>query len=122
VKSQEDIAKLKKYNQVIIGFHASNTSPWKPYKINASEKKWMSVIAQQNNTLLACFAKPYALNDLEASQYLNSIVVGYQNSKIFQEKVAQLIFGGIPAKGKLPVSISPNFKVGDGFFLSNKRS
>lgn len=119
VNTPEDIDKLKNYNQVIIGFHASNASPWKPYKIKAADKKLIDTIAQKHNSLLACFAKPYALNNLEAGLYLNSIVVGYQNSKIFQEKAAQIIFGGLPAKGKLPVSISPNNKVGDGFFLNN---
>jgi len=121
INNREDIAKLKLYNQVIIGFHASNATPWKSYKISAKEKRFINIIAQQNNSLLVSFAKPYALNNLEAEKYLNSIVVGYQNSTIFQEKAAQLIFGGIPAKGKLPVSISPNYKVGDGFFLNKKQ-
>ena len=121
IKTPKDIDKLKLYNQVIIGFHASNASPWKSYKISAEERRLINIISQQNNSLLACFAKPYALNNLEAEKYLNAIVVGYQNSKIFQEKTAQLIFGGIPAKGKLPVSIQPNYKVGAGFFLSKKQ-
>jgi len=121
IENKEDIKKLKSYNQVIIGFHASNASPWKPYKMSAKIKSLINEIAQRNNSLLACFAKPYALNNLEANLHLNSIIVGYQNSKIFQEKVAQLIFGGILAKGKLPVSIAPNYKVGDGFFLNKKQ-
>ena len=120
ISTREDIDKLKNYNQVIIGYHASNASPWKAFKMSANEKKLISTIAQTNNSLLACFAKPYALNNLPALRYLNTVVVGYQNSSIFQEKVAQLIFGAIPAKGKLPVSISPDYKVGDGFFLNNK--
>lgn len=121
ISSPVDINKLKNYNQVIIGYHASNVSPWKSYKIKQTDKKLISTIAQKHNSLLACFAKPYALNDLQANLYLNSIVVGYQNSTIFQEKTAQLIFGALPVKGKLPVSISPNYSVGDGFFLKNNQ-
>ncbi len=121
IKTKADISKLKPYNQVIIGFHASNASPWKSYKINKETQRLISIIAQKHNSLLACFAKPYALNNLEAAPYVNSIVLAYQNSVIFQEKTAQLIFGGIPSKGKLPVSISPNYKVGDGFFLNKKQ-
>ena len=45
---------------------------------------------------------------------IESIVVSYQNSKIAQEKSAQLLFGAIEAKGNLPVSIGNYFKVGDG--------
>ena len=121
INSFADIDKLKNYNQVIIGYHASNASPWKPYKIKETDKKLMSTIAQKHNSLLACFAKPYALSDLQANLYLNSIIVSYQNSVAFQKKTAQLIFGAISAKGSLPVSISPNYNVGDGFFLKNNQ-
>ena len=40
--------------------------------------------------------------------------MSYQNSKIAQEKSAQLIFGAIGAKGKLPVSTGEFFPVGTG--------
>ena len=41
-------------------------------------------------------------------------MVAYQNSKLAQEKTAQLIFGAIGAKGKLPVSAHSEFPVNTG--------
>ena len=45
---------------------------------------------------------------------IESIVVSYQNSTIAQELSAQLIFGAIKAKGKLPVSLKNEFPEGLG--------
>ena len=115
-----DIKKLEDYNHIIIGFHRSNKNPWQKYKFTSTERLLINNIAQQKNTTLVSFTKPYNLNDLEAISFLNGVVVAYQNSKIFQEKAAQAIFGAIPIKGKTPVSIGSFFKEGDGFFLKSK--
>ena len=53
-------------------------------------------------------------HDFHSVENIESIVVSYQNSDIAQQKSAQLIFGAIPSKGKLPVSVGDFFKVGDG--------
>jgi len=48
------------------------------------------------------------------------VVLSYQNSDIAQVVSAELLFGAIEAKGKLPVSINTHFKVNDG--LSTEKS
>jgi len=108
------INKLNNYNTVIIGFHRSNKDPWKGYKFTDKELVWLYEIARTNNVILNIFTKPYALLDLKTHENLESIMVSYQNSEIAQKKAAQLIFGGIAAKGNLPVSIGEEFKVGAG--------
>ncbi len=40
--------------------------------------------------------------------------MAYQNSNMAQETAAQIIFGGLPAKGTLPVSIGTFFSAGHG--------
>ena len=109
------ISKLNNYNTVIVGFHKSNETPWKGYKFTNKELVWLYEIARTNTTILSVFAKPYALLDLKTNENLESILVAYQNSKVAQQKAAQLIFGAIPAKGVLPVTSGDEFKVGDGF-------
>lgn len=110
----ELIKKLQNYNTVIIGFHKSNDNPWKSYRFSDKELVWLYEIARTNNVILDVFAKPYALMDLKTITNFESIIVSYQNSEIAQQKSAQLIFGAIPAKGKLPVSAGEFFSVGDG--------
>jgi len=108
------IAKLQNYNTVVIGFHKSNKNPWKSFKFSQKEMAWLYEIARTNTIILDVFARPYALNDLLSVENIEGIVMSYQNSKIAQEKSAQLIFGAVAAKGKLPVSTGPNFPVGTG--------
>nr|WP_229724422.1 glycoside hydrolase family 3 N-terminal domain-containing protein [Winogradskyella forsetii] len=108
------ITKLQNYNTVVVGFHRSNASPWKDFEFSQKEMAWLYEISRTNNVILDVFARPYALNDLLSVENIEGIVMSYQNSKIAQEKSAQLIFGAIPAKGKLPVSTGQFFPVGTG--------
>ncbi|HLU51870.1 MAG TPA: serine hydrolase, partial [Flavobacteriaceae bacterium] len=105
------VTQLESYDTVIIGFHKSNENPWKSYKFSQKELTWIYEIARTNKVILTLFARPYALLDLKTSNNFESIVVGYQNSRISQEVTAQIIFGAREAKGKLPVSAGADFPV-----------
>ena len=113
-KLDEIITKLQNYNTVVVGFHKSNDNPWKAYEFSQKELAWLYEIARNTTVILDVFARPYALNDLRSVENIEAIVMSYQNSEIAQQKSAQLIFGGIDAKGKLPVSAGAFFPVGTG--------
>lgn len=116
----KDIAEYKKelanFNLVIVGLHKSNESPWKGYKFSKNELFWLAEISRlrTSNTILALFARPYAMLDVLNFDKMDGVVVGYQNSEIAQKKVAEVIFGAIRATGKLPVSAHDEFPVGTG--------
>jgi beta-N-acetylhexosaminidase len=113
----KDIATLKKklfdFNLIIIGLHKSNESPWKPYKFSQKELFWLQEISRQrtSNVVLTVFSKPYALLDVVSFNGIDGVIVAYQNSKLAQQKAAEVLFGAIPAKGVLPVTVSPEFPV-----------
>lgn len=113
-KLDELLEKLKPYNTVIVGLHRSNINPWKSYKFTDKELVWLYEIARTNTVILDVFVKPYVLLDLNSVTNIESVIVSYQNSKIAQQKSAQIIFGAIPSKGTLPVSAGEYFKVGQG--------
>ncbi|WP_053991152.1 glycoside hydrolase family 3 N-terminal domain-containing protein [Mangrovimonas sp. TPBH4] len=113
-KLDELLTKLQNYNTVIIGLHKSNASPWKSHEFSNQELVWLYEIARTNNVILDVFARPYALMGLKSIENIEGIVVSYQNSKIAQEKSAQMLFGALPAKGHLPVSAGDYFKEGEG--------
>ncbi|WP_300564583.1 glycoside hydrolase family 3 N-terminal domain-containing protein [Flavobacterium sp.] len=104
---------LKAFNTVIIGFHKSDKA-WKKHEFTEKELLWLDKIAQNNNVILDIFAKPYTLLPIKSFDNIESVVVTYQNGDIAQEVSAELIFGVIEAKGKIPVSINTFFKVGEG--------
>ncbi len=115
------ITKLKQYNYVIAGFHKSNETPWKDYKLSDNELVWLYEIARTNTVILDIFARPYALLDLKTVANFEGIVVSYQNSKVSQQLSAQLIFGALEAKGILPVTISKEIPLKTSFQTKSLR-
>ncbi|MBV7268314.1 glycoside hydrolase family 3 N-terminal domain-containing protein [Winogradskyella luteola] len=113
-KLDDLISKLQNYNTVVVGFHKPNGNPWEKFKFSQREMAWLYEIARTNTVVLDVFARPYALNDLLSIENIEGIVMSYQNSRIAQEKSAQLIFGAIGAKGKLPVTTGQFFPLGTG--------
>ncbi|MNX17943.1 putative lipoprotein YbbD precursor [compost metagenome] len=105
--------KLKEFTTVIVGFHKSDKA-WRNHDFTQTELFWLQEIAKNNNVILDVFAKPYSLLPIASFDEIEGLIVSYQNSAISQEVAAELIFGAIDAKGKLPVSINDNFKVNDG--------
>lgn len=115
------LQKLKLYDTVIIGYHKSNETPWKSFKMSAEELTWLQEITKNHKIILAVFASPYTLLDIPNFDAIDAVMVSYQNSKISQEISAQIIFGAIEAKGKLPVSIKKIFPEGTGINTLNLR-
>lgn len=64
-------------------------------------------------TILASFAPPYALAYFEDIPF-SAVVCGYQNVAAARRAMAQLLFGGLPAQGKLPVGVGARYPAGVG--------
>ena len=99
---------LKPYKTVIVGFHKSNKSPFDPYKFSKTEIETLELLSKNKNVILNVFAKAYALMDVDMTN-VSSVLVSYQNNVTAQNKSAQIIFGALPAVGKLPVSINKKY-------------
>lgn len=104
---------LKDFNLVVVGFHKSDKA-WKKYDFTPYELAYLQEIARSNTVILDVLTKPYSLLPITDFAEIEAVVLSYQNSDIAQEVSAELLFGAIPAKGKLPVSINTAFIVGDG--------
>jgi beta-glucosidase-like glycosyl hydrolase/CubicO group peptidase (beta-lactamase class C family) len=106
-------AKLQPFTTVIIGYHKSDVA-FRNDDLKSNELFKINFLAKNNNVILNVFAKPYSLLPITNFDDIEGLVVSYQNSSIAQIVSAELIFGSIEAKGKLPVSINDSFKVNDG--------
>ena len=115
----ELITKLEPYNLVILGYHKSNLNPWKDYKFKDKELVWLQEIARTNTVIVDIFANPYSLLQLKTFENIDGLMVSYQNSKISQEISAQMIFGALETKGKLPVSVKNVFSEGHGLMSTS---
>nr|WP_315179674.1 glycoside hydrolase family 3 N-terminal domain-containing protein [uncultured Flavobacterium sp.] len=105
--------KLQGFTTVIIGYHKSDVA-FRNDDLKSNELFKINFLAKNNNVILDVFAKPYSLLPITNFDDFEGLVVSYQNSTIAQIVSAELIFGAIESKGKLPVSINTSFKVNDG--------
>ncbi|CAM3620923.1 glycoside hydrolase family 3 N-terminal domain-containing protein [Flavobacterium saliperosum] len=107
------LEKLKGYSKVIVGFHKADGA-WKKHNFETRELVLLDSISRHNNVVLSVFAKPYTLLPIQYFGNIENVVLAYQNNDIAQTVAAEIIFGGVAAKGKIPVSINNFFKVDDG--------
>lgn len=108
------IEKLNGYDQVVIGLHLNNIRPAANYGVKPKMLKITAEVAKNQKSILTIFGNAYSINKLEGIENANSIVMAYQLTPFTEELSAQLIFGAIGAKGKLPVTVNTNYKYGDG--------
>lgn len=114
MKQNDLLNKLSRYDLVIVGYHTDNKNPWKSYKPTEDQRKFLNKLSLQNEFILTLFANPYVLGYLPEAEKAQGLIMGYQNNDEANRGAAQLIFGAIGAKGRLPVSGSNLFDVGYG--------
>ena len=117
IASEVDINKvrneLKSYKQIIVAIHDYRKRPQSTLDYNSTLKKFITELTAMNS-IVCVFANPYTITGLPGVERSKSLILGYQNSDEMQRAIAKLISGKIPASGRLPVTVSPLLKNGDG--------
>ena len=101
------------FDQVIVGIHDSRSRPGNNIPLNAGVKNFVKELSGKN-AVFALFANPYNLAGLPGLENSKGLVIGYQKEDYMQISAAAVINNRLVPSGKLPVSILPNFKYGDG--------
>ena len=117
--SNSVLATVRSYDTLIVSFHRSNANPWKASKLNSRQITLIRNLAKSKTLILDLFVKPYTIKQLENITGIDAMILSYQNSSIAQELSADVIMGTQAASGRLPVSVSNEFKVGAGLDLKN---
>jgi len=109
---------LAAFNLVIIGIHDDSKYPRNNMKLSVEVQSFLKVISKEKKNILTFFKNPYSLANLELDESASALIITYQDSKNSEDLAAQLIFGGVGASGKLPVSIGDKYKEGDGLTIA----
>ncbi|MDR0814801.1 MAG: serine hydrolase [Bacteroidales bacterium] len=96
---------LNAYTRVIVGIHNTKYHVDRYSGIAPRVFSFVDRISEKTDVILCLFAPPYALSNFDNRDKMKGIVVAYQDSPLVQDYTAQLLYGGIGAKGSLPVSI-----------------
>ena len=109
---------LEPYTTVVIGFHKADGA-WKKHNFTDTELQWLDEIARRKKVILTVFAKPYTLMSVKDFKPIESVVLAYQNNAIAQTVAAEIVFGALGSKGKIPVSIQNAFALNDGMYTKD---
>ncbi|WP_363322038.1 glycoside hydrolase family 3 N-terminal domain-containing protein [uncultured Pontibacter sp.] len=106
---------LAKYNLVVAGVHRLQLKAGgSNFGITAEINFFLKDLIRTKPTIVSVFGNVYSLAKVESLDKADAVIAAYQESPQTQDVAAQLIFGGISAKGKLPVAVSNDFKLEDG--------
>jgi beta-N-acetylhexosaminidase len=105
---------LKKYNLVIVEINNTNNKPDKDFGLTPQVMNMLKAVLRQNRVIVNIAANPYILAKMDSLQVADGIIMSYEDNDYSASYAAQLIFGGIAAKGKLPITPNDDFKAGMG--------
>jgi len=110
--------KLEDYTLVIAGVHKLQLRAGNNFGITAEMNLFLKDLIRNKPTVVAVFGNVYSLGKFEKLAEAHIVIAAYQETDLAQDVASQLIFGGVGAKGKLPVTVSNDFKLGDGMSTS----
>lgn len=108
------IEKCRQYDRIIIGFHRTNNSPSRNFGVTRQSIAIHKVLSDEREVVSVLFGNPYVLEAFGEMASTEAFVVAYQDNDYTNSAAAQLLFGGILPKGKLPVSSSEYYPTGAG--------
>lgn len=103
---------LKDNSTVVVSLHAMNKRAKKNFGLTPKAINLIKQLKEVTDVIITVFGSPYSLSNFDQS---STVLVGYEDNATSQSVAAQILFGAIGAKGKLPVTASPSFRYGQGY-------
>lgn len=110
-KYRKTINDLKTYEVVIISLHGISTNARRNYGIYQDDLDFINQLNKYTRVVLIVYGIPYSLKNFTDIEHL---VCAYEDDPYSRSVVPQLLFGALPFKGHLPVSISKDILSGHG--------
>ena len=106
-------ARLGNANVVVVSLHQMNNTPGHSYGLGDGALKFLKDLEAnpKRKTVVVAMGNAYGLKYLESAR---TLVCGYEDHYAAQLVVPQVLFGALPARGHLPVTVSPALPVGTG--------
>ncbi len=83
--------------------------------ISSDERlKLFAFLVKKQHSIVVWHENPYKLTKLPEVGMADALIVTYQNNSTVRDVASQLVFGGIGATGRIPVSVKGMFREGAG--------
>lgn len=111
--------RLSNHDLIIFGYNETDLRPYKDFLIVPEEINFITDWAAEKPMIFVYLGSPYAITRIPGHKNFNSYVVGYLSTQENNFAAAQVVFGGVPAKGVLPVT-SAGFKEGESVIIPTR--
>jgi beta-glucosidase-like glycosyl hydrolase/CubicO group peptidase (beta-lactamase class C family) len=108
------LRKKNRYDLIISGVYNLDQRPGSGYGIKPGMSPFIDRIVEGGKTIITWFGNPYGVDRIASLKKAAGLVIAYQENEFTEDLSAQLIFGGIGAKGTLPVSVNETWPAGTG--------
>ena len=112
---------LESYNLVVVSKHDTDRRASKKFGVTDQTVSFVNNLSKRTKVVFDLFASPYALDYYKKLDKLEAIIVSYEDNAETQMASAQIVFGGIAAKGRLPVSVNKDIPEGAGVNTEKNR-
>ena len=102
---------LQRYNLVIISLHGTSRFVSKKLGLTQFQIDFINQLILDRKCILVNHGNPYILKHFQSAR---NVVLAFEDLQIYNQQSAQILTGSIAAKGKMPVSVLPNFPLGSG--------
>ncbi|GAA0879306.1 glycoside hydrolase family 3 N-terminal domain-containing protein [Algoriphagus jejuensis] len=105
---------LEDYDVVVVGLMGVTNSPQRAFGIAPGDIKLLRELEKRQKVVTVLFGNAYGAKALEG---FGNVVLAYENSDQTQKLAPQILFGGRPGMGILPVTVSGQYSHGVGGYL-----
>lgn len=101
---------------VVLSVHDINKKSANKLEVGYNVQNFVKRLEQKAQKVVVCvFGNPYSLKYFPEP---TALICGYEDDATAYQAMARVLFGEIPALGKLPISVENLFKAGEGIMLS----
>ncbi|MBL7962296.1 MAG: serine hydrolase [Flavobacteriales bacterium] len=110
--------KLKGFDLVIASVHKPGTRPEKDFNVPDAVFDALKQLNAKQRTAVVYFGNPYRLTRAYGAQDLRALLLAYEENAETMDLAAQALFGAIGTPGRMPVTPSSYFQIGDGLEMA----
>ena len=102
---------LKQYKLVIVNMHDIKNKRTHQFGLKNEERLFLHTLQENTSLIIVLFGNAYSL---ELFREFDHVVAAYEDDTVAAKVVPQIIFGELPAEGKLPITIPGAWRTGWG--------
>lgn len=106
---------LSAYDMVVAGLYGTGKFSSNQFNIDSNILGFLESLNKKTNVVLVVYGIPYCLRLFDE---FGELICAYEDNLYAELSVPQILFGAIPARGKLPVSVNHQLRCGRGIMTT----